>query len=361
MGKTTLLRYIFDKIETKNKIFFDLENVLNQKYFEDINYERILDNLRSLGLDVKERGYVFLDEIQFVKNIPSVVKYLMDHYRIKFFMTGSASFYLKNLFSESLSGRKYLFELFPFSFSEFIRFKNLGIVLPKLEQKITPAIFENMNRYYDEYMVYGGFPGVIGKETIQEKKMMLEDIFSSYFQLEINQFSDFHKTNVVRDLMLLLMERAGAKLDIQKLSRELGVSRITIYEYISFLENTYFIKLVRPFSKNRDFEIRSTPKVYLSDSGLLNHFARVSQGALFENNIFSLLRPKGEINYYQRKSGTGIDFVINKEYAYEVKTMPASSDLRKLKTIAQELKLKDYKIISKKYSDLPKVAYGFML
>ena len=53
--------------------------------------------------------------------------------------------------------------------------------------------------------------------------MMLDDIFSSYFQLEVTQLGDFRKTGVIRDLILLLMERSGSRLDIQKLSKELGV------------------------------------------------------------------------------------------------------------------------------------------
>lgn len=361
VGKTTLLRYIFERIKSENKIYLDLENPLNQKYFDEKNYEKILDNIRFLGLRNSANGFVLLDEIQFVKHIPSVVKYLSDHYKIKFFLSGSSSFYLKNLFSESLSGRKYIFELFPLSFKEFLKLKKAKIKTEELGEKISEAIFENANKYYSEYVTYGGFPGVVQKESVLEKKMMLEDIFSSYFQLEVKQLGDFRKTNIIRDLLLLLMERTGSKLDMQKLSRELGVARETVYNYIAFLENTYFIKLVRPFSRSRDTEIRSIPKFYLCDSGIINQFARVSEGAVFENAIFSALRTKGEVNYYQKKSGVEIDFILNKKYAYEVKITPDKQDIKKLDVLAKELKLKDYKIVSKKYSRLENVIYGFML
>ncbi|HLA26063.1 MAG TPA: ATP-binding protein, partial [Patescibacteria group bacterium] len=282
-GKTTLLRFIWDTVKSENKLFLDLENPANQKYFEEKNYEKILDNLKFLGLSAKTKSYVFLDEIQFVRNIPSVIKYLIDHYGIKFFLSGSSSFYLKNLFSESLAGRKYIFELFPLSFREFLALKNPNLLLPKTDEKVSEAIFEEINRYYDEYLLYGGFPGVVRKESIEEKKMALEEIFSSYFQLEIRQLGDFRKIDVIRDLILLLMQRTGSKLDIQKLSKELGVARETIYHYLSFLEHTYFIALIRPWSRNRDTEIRSMPKFYLCDTGLINQFAKVSDGALFEN------------------------------------------------------------------------------
>lgn len=361
-GKTTLLHFIMDKIESKNKLFLDLENPSNRKYFEEENYDKVLDSLKFLGLDSRKKGYVFIDEIQFVKNIPSVVKYLYDHYKIKFFLSGSSSYYLKNLFSESLAGRKYIFELFPLSFREFMRIKKPEIKTDVLtESKVTQAIFSNIDRYYSEYLLLGGFPGVVVKETIQEKKAMLADIFSSYFQLEVTQLGDFKKINVVRDLILLLMERLGSKLDVQKLSKELGVARETINNYLAFLEGTYFISLIRPFSRNRDLEIRKVPKFYLCDSGLANHFARVSEGALFEQAVFSALRLKGEVNYYQKKSGVEIDFILNKKHAYEVKSKPYEQDIKKLASLSRELNLKDYKIISRKYCNLEHVDYGFKL
>lgn len=361
VGKTTLIRYIFEGTASENKIFIDLENPLNRKYFEEENYEKILDHLRFLGIRTDLKAYVFLDEIQFVKNLPSVIKYLIDRYNIKFFLTGSASFYLKNLFSESLSGRKYVFELFPLSFREFIIMKDVKLRLPEYNSQITVPVFNELNRYYDEYLLYGGFPGVVAKESVKEKAMVLDDIFSSYFQMEVLQLSDFRKTSVVRDLILLLIGRVGAKLDIQKISKELGISRTSIYEYVSFLENTYLIKLIRPFSRSRDTEIRSTPKVFLCDTGLVNHFARVSEGALFENNIYTILRTKGEVNYYQKKSGVEIDFILDKKHAFEVKGIPDHQDMKRLHSLANELGLEDYKIVSRRYAELKDVVYGFML
>lgn len=360
-GKTTLLRFILDNIKSENKIFLDMENPFNQRYFQEKNYDRVADSLRFLGLDTKQKSYVFLDEIQFVKNIPSVVKYLIDQYKIKFFLSGSASFYLKNLFSESLEGRKYIFELFPLTFMEFLALKNIKRQLPASARNVTFSIFSELDRYYDEYLMFGGFPGVIQKESGEEKKMVLEEIFSSYFQLEVRHLGDFKKIDSIRDLMFLLMQRTGSRLDIQRLSREIGLARETIYSYLSFLENTYFIKFIRPFSRNRDIELRSQPKFYLCDSGLMNQFARVDKGTLFENAVFSALRPKGELNYYQRKSGVEIDFILNKKSAYEVKISPDKHDIVKLANLAKELRLKDYHIISRNYFEDGKVVYGFMI
>ena len=360
-GKTSLLQFIYQRIDSSNKLFLDLENPLNQKYFEESDYEKIKSELEILGLNFTKKPYLFLDEIQLVKNLPSVVKYLIDHYKVKCFLTGSASFYLKNLFSESLAGRKYLFELFPLTFKEFLLFKNSKIILPKNVELITKPIFDTVLNLYNEYLLFGGFPEVVLKKSIEEKKKSLEDIFTSFFQLEVLRLGDFRKNKAIRDLIMVLMERIGSKLVIQKISQELGISRPTIYEYLSFLESTYFLFLVRPFSKKRDVEIRKAPKVYLCDSGLANHFAKLNEGTVFENNVFQNLRTKGRINYYQRKSGVEIDFILDKSRAFESKINPQPADVTRLKRLVFELGFKEFKVVSKNYSQLNHLSYGFML
>lgn len=358
-GKTTLLRFIYEKIVSNNKLFIDLENTLNRRYFEEEDYERIRLNFEILGLNFKKKTYLFLDEIQFVKNVPSIVKYLEDHYQVKFFLTGSSSFYLKNLFSESLVGRKYIFELFPLNFKEFLFLKGDKINIPSSAAEISKPIFQTLDRLYDEFMKFGGFPGVVTKEDFREKKKALNDIFSSYFQLEIVQFGDFRKTSIVRDLMLLLMQRAGSRIDIQKLASELEVSRPSIYEYLAFLEGTYFIHLIKPYSKSKDVEIRGSEKVYICDSGLLNNTVQVSEGALFENNIFQLLRPRGKLNYYQKGKSKEVDFILNGKEAYEVKVRASARDLASLEKTSKELGIEKFQLVSKSYTNLKNALYGF--
>ena len=349
VGKTSLLRYILEAVPSPNKLFLDLENPLNRRYFEEENYERIKGALETLGLDLGKKAYLFLDEIQYVRNLSSAIKYLMDHYDLKCFLTGSASFYLKNFFTESLAGRKYLFELFPLDFEEFLRFKKSPLRLSAEGVRSDKRLWETFSVLCDEYCRWGGFPGVVLKTDPDEKKRSLDDIFTSYYQAEVLALGDFRKNEVVRDLMLLLMQRAGSKLDVSKLASELGISRITLTEYLAFLEGTYFIHLVRPFSRNRDAEIRKTPKIYLCDSGLLNQLARVSEGALFENSVFQILRGRGELNYFQKKSGVEIDFIQNKKIAYEVKLSAGPGELKYLKNMADELEIRDYALVCKKW------------
>lgn len=361
VGKTTLLRMLFNNVPTENKIFLDLENPLHQKYFSHENYDAIMDELADLGMNVKEKVYVFLDEIQAAPSIPSVVKYLIDHYNVKFVLSGSASYYIKNLFTESLSGRKYIFELFPFSFREFLRCKNVHG--SQSEQKnISEGAHLRMQRYFNEYMIYGGFPGVVIEDAREKKIQKIEDIFSSYWSLEVERLSGFRKKDRVRDLIFLLMQRTGSRLDIAKIAREIGVAQETVNDYILFLRDTYLISLISPFSTNIDVEIRAAKKVYCIDSGILNHFSRVSEGSLFENVCFSLLRTTGTLQYYQKKNGQEIDFILDGKKAYEVKNTAQLQDVRVLKRRAKSISMKEWSVVSKNYSKADKnVTYGFQL
>jgi predicted AAA+ superfamily ATPase len=361
VGKTSLLHYIEEKLSSDNTLFLDLENPLNRKYFEEADYDMIVTQLQFLGLDTSRQAYVFLDEVQYLTVLPSVVKYISDHYTIKFFLSGSSSFYLKNHFTESLVGRKYIFELFPLSFSEFVRLKDVALNLSVIQHPVSQSVFTRVNRLFEEYLQYGGFPGVATKKSRTEKERALEDIFSSYFQLEILQLGEFRKPNSVRDLILLLMERVGSKIDIQKLSTELGITRTTTERYLEFLEDTYFISRVSPFSRNRDAEIRAAKKVYLCDTGLLRAFSKGSEGSFFENTVFNILRLKGSVLYYQRKSGVEIDFIYDMKKAYEVKLSGDARDVAKLKMLAEEIKVPNYAVVSRKYSDAENITYAWML
>ncbi|PIP27379.1 MAG: hypothetical protein COX30_02210 [Candidatus Moranbacteria bacterium CG23_combo_of_CG06-09_8_20_14_all_39_10] len=354
VGKTTLYRTIFDSIKSKNKVFLDVENPITQKIFEEDDYDNIIVNLRDLGIDVKKKSYIFLDEIQAMPEIVRAIKYLYDHYDIKFFVTGSSSFYLKNIFPESLAGRKYVFEMFPLDFEEFLMFKNISkkfyASFAQKDKNKNAIFYEKNKKLYEEYMRYGGFPGVVLAGTAEEKKMKLNDIFKSYFEKDVKNLADFREIKALRDLILLLMQRVGSKLEITKLSSEIGVSRETIYSFLSFLEGTYFVHFIEPFSRNVDREISGGKKVYLCDNGILNNFAKVSEGSLFENSTFLDLKKYGKINYYQKRIGGEVDFVINKKIAIEIKTKGDDSDLKKLEKISKSLKIKQYYLVTREFN-----------
>lgn len=352
VGKTTLLKMVFDRVKSGNKVFLDLENPIVQQVFSEIDYDNIWSNLSNYGLVPTEKAFIFLDEIQSMPEIVRVIKYLYDHYDVKFFVTGSSSFYLKNLFPESLSGRKIIFELFPLDFEEFLIFKGFTVSFSnnfqeKSKQK-NLIFYEKKKNYFEEYLHYGGFPQVVLLSDTNRKTAMLSDIFTSYFEKEVKSLADFRNISIFRDLVFLLMQRIGSKLDISKIASTLGTSRQSIYSYLSFLEKTYFVNLISPYSTNVDREISGTKKVYLCDTGFVNLFGKIDEGSLFENAVFNNLVRVGKVNYYQRRSGTEIDFILpDNKIAIEVKTKAIKQDINKLSQMSGALKMKEYFIVSR--------------
>jgi len=356
VGKTTLMKHIFNMIPSRNKVFLDMENPLNQKIFEEENFENIVLNLKKFGINFNEKSFVFIDEIQLAPNIVKPIKYLFDHYKIKFFLTGSSSFYLKNLFPESLAGRKIVYELFPLDFMEFLIFKNkekefFWNFSEKARNKniISFQLFKGL---FDEYITFGGFPRVVLEEDPTRKKKILEDIFKSYYEKDIKTLSDFKEIGRLRDLILLLSNRVGSKIEITKIASEIGVSRETIYSYLNFLEMTYFIFLIRPLSRSLNGEVRGARKVYFCDTGLLNYLTKLKEGVVFENAVFLNLKKYGEINYYQKYKGPEIDFILNKTIGLEVKLKADEKDIKKLKKLSERIKLKESFIVVKEFSPL---------
>jgi len=205
---------------------------------------------------------------------------------------------------------------------------------------------------YEEYIKFGGFPQVVLTQNNTQKELYLKDIFTSYFEKDVRVMADFRNLHIFRDLLLLLMQRVGSKLEITKLSSELGISRQTIYTYLSFLEGTYFISLISPFSRNVDREISGTKKIYCCDNGILELFSRVSDGAKLENAIFQNLRRFGSISYFQKRSGAEIDFILPvQKTAFEIKKRAIKHDYVKLEKLAGSLSLDKWYVISQEFSN----------
>lgn len=352
VGKTTMLQELY-QVVPDNKIWFDFENPLDVKYFEDIDYNDIYQNIVQKGnLNALKRLYVFIDEVQLYPNISKVVKYLIDHYKVKFVLTGSASYYLKNLFPESLAGRKIIFEMYPLDFEEFLvfkkenkeRYRNI-----KNKKNITELDYELYDRYYKEFVEWGGFPEVALTADKNAKQQRLEDIFGSYYQQEVVNLADYRKGHKVRDLIMLLAARVGSQLDLVKLSQELQIQRTTVYSYLAFLKATYFIHLVPKLSSSIDREVSGMQKVYFCDNGILKVMARVSAGQLLENAVYNQLKTNGSVSYFRNKSGAEIDFILDKKTAYEVKRTASPVDAHRLVRTRRLAKLNQGFVVSQQY------------
>jgi len=347
-GKTTLIKKLLEDSGSNNKAYFDLERIDNRELFSEKNYENIILTLKSRGLDFENKIIIAIDEVQLFPGIASVIKYLYDNYPIKFIITGSSSYYIKNLFSESLAGRKKVFELFTLSFREFLTFKDINYKASfMLDKKFISAEYERLKNYYEEFIVYGSFPEVVLSKDNSEKKDIVNDILSSYLNVDIKNISDIRDQKNLHNLLKMLAKRAGTRLDYSKLSSLTGISRPSVYNYLDLLENTFVVTRIPVIAKNPDREIVKAPKIFINDNGLLNRLAEVSSGVQFENAVFNQLKFYGKLQYYSLKTGKEIDFIIDEKTAVEVKETATSQDLVQIKNLSANLGISKNVIVSR--------------
>lgn len=353
VGKTTTVQWLLSQVQSTNQYYFDLENIRNRNLFSVEDYDSIINEFQNLGLDTSERMYIALDEIQLLPHLPSLIKYLHDHYQIKFIVTGSSSYYLKNLFSESMAGRKIIYELFPLSFAEFLNFKEEEYSLPEFafDLKFSEFAYAKLKHLYDEYLEFGGLPKVVLTKNTKEKKRLLTSIFSSYINLDVQSLSDFRSLQDFSRLVQLLAARIGNKVNVNNFSEILGLSRQTINSYLEFMEQTYLIRLIKPLSTSSDVQLRVAPKLYFVDTGIAHVNYDMSLGARYENAVCHQLFLHAnttafgrDLNYFDQDRSE-IDFVLNKTQAFEVKETPVSADLSKLSRDADKAGLKEYRLI----------------
>ncbi len=369
VGKTTLMKQIFYLVSNKPAVWFDFDNPLDQKIFEDIEYRNVYERVRKIAKAQKgERIFVFIDEIQNFPEITKVIKFLIDEYRVKFFVTGSSSFYLKNLFPESLSGRKFLYQLSPLDFHEFLYFRGKISFQEGLEWNFKKATgkkdlieFKKYEEDYKDYLKFGGFPEVVLTKNSKIKKEVLKNIFASFFEKDLKIISDYKDIRELRDLILLLVPRVGSMLDITKLASELGVQRTKIYEYLEFLQGVFFIKLIPKFSKSIDRSVAAGRRVYFSDTGILNIIGKVNEAQVFENAIINQLEKYGEVSFFRSKDKTEIDVILNKEIALEIKLKATENYLKNLKRTVKLVDLNKFFLVSRDYSETPKTIFGLSL
>ena len=348
-GKTTLVKQLVEESAIQQKFYFDLERIDNRSLFSEANYETIIYALTQQGAVFNEKVLIAIDEIQLVPNLPSVLKYLYDTYDIKFIVTGSSAYYMKNMFSESLAGRKKIFEIDPLNFSEMLAFNGISAAKVPLKDagKFVRSEYERLKNYYETYISYGGFPEVVLSTSIDDKKDMLQDIISSYINFDIALLADIRNPANLYKLIKLLSVSVGTKLDVSKLTSITGISRPTVENYLDLLEQSYLIRTIPVLSNSPDREITKARKVYFLDNGIASVSAEASSGAMFENAVFNQLRLRGDIAYYQLKSGKEIDFILNKETCFEVKETATESDLKNVQSLAPNLGISNCRVIGR--------------
>jgi len=341
VGKTTLLKRLIQSVGEQNCVYFDLENPEHLSGLSGTVNDS-LAYIRHVQPRNKGRIFVFIDEIQYFSDFSKTVKYIVDHHshEYKLVMTGSSSLLIKQSFSESLVGRKDILELYPLSFSEYCRFKGeealaqLICAMSVDKYSTLPISPEKLRRMMGEYIIYGSYPQVVLSDNRVEKIELLRDIVNSYILKDVKHLFRIEKIDHFNNLIRYLAINIGKELNIQAVSKTVGLYWDTVQKHLQALTESYIIAQMKPFHRNINSEIRKMPKIYFIDTGvrnaILNNFnvleLQSDRGEQFENFVHQQLFFQKdiltEIRFWKTRSGQEIDFVVlseNSINAYEVK------------------------------------------
>jgi predicted AAA+ superfamily ATPase len=318
-GKTTLMLMLKDYLERTGErtLFLNLDIEQDKEFFT--SQSRLLKKIElELG---KQRGFVFIDEIQRKEDAGLFLKGIYDmDLPYKFVVSGSGSVELKERIHESLVGRKRIFELTTVSFEEFVNFKTDY----RYEDKL-PEFFsierEKMDDLLEEYLNFGGYPRIVLEYEVAEKLRLMNEIYQSYIERDIAYLLRVQKTEAFSNLVKVMAAQVGNLVNLSELSSTLGISSKTVKEYLWYLEKTFILQRSAPYFRNIRKEITKSPLFYFYDLGLKNfalgNFGTLrDKGFVFQNFIFNILREQihrgaAKICFWRTKDKAEIDFVID--------------------------------------------------
>ncbi len=338
-GKTTIIRQIMEDLGNVNHISPSLLQYFNLDVSQDHRlFSHQEDVVQFIKNRIPEKGklYLFIDEIQRIQNPGVFLKGIYDlSLPVKLVVTGSSSLEIRSKISESLTGRKRLFTLYPLSVREYVSYFDETIYDLALDGDTFAQ--ESMKHHLEDFLIYGGYPKVLFGSSGDQRILYLEEIYTSYVDKDVVGLLHVRDAYMFTKFVQILSEEIGNPFNVKGTSEELHVKDETIRRYLTSLEQTFIICRVPPFFRSTRTEIRKMPKVYFIDNGLRNYAKdgkdlgirsfgdRTDAGFLLENFIFSELMKAGmdDIRYWRTKDGAEIDFIIHKkgmDIPIEVKT-----------------------------------------
>jgi predicted AAA+ superfamily ATPase len=319
VGKTSILYYLTNHLKNNGNITYFID-------LEDSRFVKILDSgtdgfkrlLREEGIlpAARKKAFIFIDEIQYLENPSSFLKLTADHHKdVKLIVSGSSSFAIKDKFKDSLVGRTVNFEIFNLSFKEFLLFKQYAYEEGKV---YTKKKTDELKALFKEYILYGGYPKIVLTPEIDKKEKYLQQIIDTYVKKDIRDLADVKDIDKFNKLLEALASQSGQQINITELSNTTRIAKQTIEKYLFIMENTYIVKLVRPFSRNIRSELFKLPKIYFYDTGLmqmlwLKGLQKEIIGNVYETGIFAELvkkYTKDVIFYWRTKDKKEIDFIL---------------------------------------------------
>lgn len=294
VGKTTLAKQIMQDFR-KTCIYLDLE----------IQSDLYKLNDAELFLTTHADYLVVIDEIQHKKELYPLLRGLVDQKRepARYLLLGSASPELLRHSSETLAGRIAYHQLCPLDILE-------------VPQSVSPI----------DLWVRGGFPSVITSKSTGLAQRWMDNFISTYLNRDLLQLGLNASTKVIRNLWTMMAHLNGQLLNTTTIANSLGVTSPTVRRYIDFLEEAFLLKSLQPFHWNISKRLVKSPKIYITDTGILHHLLGITDfnslaghpivGSSWESfvlNQISALKPNGvDLYFYRTHQGAEVDFIFTK-------------------------------------------------
>jgi len=291
VGKTTLMfkiveDYIRNGFDPRNIIYFSFDEFRATEIREVMKeYEVLLEK------DLRKGSYLLLlDEIQKLTNWEDQLKRIYDTFNknLKIVATGSESLLMRHTSKETLAGRLLDFKVETLSFKEFLLFRKV---------KFEPVgLYETeLNRLFNEYVKTLGFPELVDiKDKDIIKKYVKESIIEKIFYVDIPRLFKIRDASVLEPLLNIFMEEPGQLLELSDLAKELKISRQTLSNYLTYLEESFLLRKLYNYSKSRRKIERKLKKYYptLVSVDLIFKDDDLSKSRVFEWAMVNQLKPE---------------------------------------------------------------------
>jgi len=317
VGKTYLINSIRQEFSEAMVVLngddFEVQELLRNRSI--VNYKRIIGPAKLL----------ILDEAQVIPHIGQVLKLIIDsNPDLTILATGSSSFDLMNKAGEPLTGRQIQFNLYP---------------IAQMELKEKETYIQTVQNL-QERLIFGSYPEIFQLQTYQEKSDYLTQLMQSYLLKDILAFDGIRQADKIVRLLRLIAYQVGSEVSTNEIATQLGISRITVENYLDLLSKVFIIYRLPAYSTNQRKEVSKSSKWYFFDNGIrnaiINDFSlpalRNDIGILWENYMIaerikrnSYVRETVHYYFWRNYNQQEIDLIEMKDgkiQAYEFKYSP---------------------------------------
>lgn len=347
VGKTTLLKTCSEN----NRTFVSLDNPKN----------------RDLAINDPDlffqtfRFPMLIDEIQYAPQLFPYIKMIVDNTSEKglFWMTGSQQFHLMKNVAESLAGRIAIFNMLGLSQSEKLGRESLDITnIEYIKPLSTSASFIDASEIYQN-IVKGSFPALFSNENT-DIETFYASYLSTYVERDVRDIVNVQNLRIFEKFIEAIAARTGQILNYSDISKDIGISVNTIKSWLSILETSGIVYLLRPYFNNYQQRNIKSPKLYFLDTGLCCyilgwHSSKILEkgamsGALLETYVVSEIvknfwhhGKRAPLFFYRDKAQREIDLIVEQNgllYPIEIKktASPNINDIRSFSVIEEDKK-----------------------